>query len=64
MTWQDVLEVKPGKIYGHIMVFAKVASLLGYKFIAWCGKVYFLVDERDVLDTGISVEELNQQTVE
>jgi hypothetical protein len=61
MTWQDVLDVKPGKYFGHITVFAKAARLLGYKFIAWEGRVYFLLDEVDIMDTGVAVDQLQTQ---
>lgn len=58
MTWRDVLDVKPGTNYGHITVFARAAQLLGYRFIAWEGQVYFIVDGNDLVDTGISSQEL------
>ncbi|MEO5931486.1 MAG: hypothetical protein ABIR47_16250 [Candidatus Kapaibacterium sp.] len=63
MTWKDVLDVKPGTRFVHITMFAKAASLLGYRFIAWAGRVYFLIDDYDLIDTGISVTELNQEAV-
>jgi hypothetical protein len=59
MTWQDVLDVKPGMNYGHISVFARAARLLGYRFIAWQQKVYFIVDDAEIIDTGVDINELN-----
>ncbi len=59
MTWRDVLDVKPGTNYGHILVFARAARLLGYRFIAWNGEVYFIVDESELIDTGVSSDDLS-----
>jgi hypothetical protein len=61
MTWKDVLDVKPGKRYADIRIFARAAELLGYKFIAWKGRVYFLIDSSEVMDTGVTVDELDVQ---
>jgi hypothetical protein len=49
ITWRDVFDAKMP--YKHIDQLARAATAAGYRYFAWQGGVYWVIDTEDVRRT-------------
>jgi hypothetical protein len=56
LCYRDVLQAK-GRV-GHVDVLTEHAKILGYEYILWNDRVYFLTGESRK-DTGLTVADIN-----
>jgi len=58
MTWRDVFDGEK-RMWGHRDLAARKAANCGYKFLAWAGWVWWILDdEGNVADTGIQTKDI------